>query len=688
MAKKKTSATAEIPTESSKDTEEGFRGGLKLPLDRVTDKGTRLRDDLSAHVKQVFEQERRNHKSLEEKIQKWQNMYFGIKPAKSWPWEGCANVAVPITRSSVDTIFSRAFDAIFNKSKVWLVRARKPEYIDMAKEVEDSLDWFQRNILHLKDKVKSPLLQAIKMGTGIGKNVYERKRRTAYRYPTQDEASNNAIHKYPLGEDGEKGIKFVKTVYDGPNFYPVSREDFLISSDATDIEGAYLCGHRMYMRRAQLDSKVKQGLYDKEAVDKISAPDTVDEVKEGRIASSNLGTERIGYTEPFEVWELWTRYDVDNDGEEDEIMVVYHPSSGQILRGIYSPLFSGARPYVKFTFYPKEFSFDGEGCVQILEHLQELLDTLVNQMVDRITMINCPILFYREGSGVEDIKTLRPGMKYPIPDNPAEAIYEVRTSDQTLSLANEISWIMSMMDRALGITPISLGISTAERPVAKDTFAQQEETNKKFKFGIENIRDGLTEEGYTILEFLAQYQPAFKYEAKDGSGKMEMRTVQFPVDYIRDAFEIELVASSELINNEVRREIYIATYQLLSDFMTKLGSMAQMLTSPQVPSTFKQIIFDANDKSVKIMNKILEQFPDLKDSASLILDIKTSLGEQGVQQVMMQSADVIAQQQQMAQQQAAEQQPPQGPPPEQGPPMEEQPMVGPEQMLTGGQPNA
>lgn len=675
MAKKK---QTKAQTEATKETIEGFQGGLKLPMDRVMENGNTLRTELMVHVKSVFDQEKDNQSKLVAKLLDWEKMYAGIKPPKSWPYPNCSNVAIPVTRSSVDTIFVRIFDAIFNKLKVWIVKPRSAEYVKSAREVEDALDWFQRNILKLKSKLTSPLLQGIKCGTGIGHLVYESKKRTVYRYATPEETADESVKKYQQGGKGPKLIKYVETTYEGPNFYPVPREDFLISTDSCELEGAYLVGHKKTYRKKQLETKARQGIFDKEIVDKITGPDMVDKNKESRAAAENKDIQHTPYTDPYDIWKLWLRFDVDDDGEEDDICVDFHPGSGEILRGIYNPLFSGTRPYARFVFYPKEYSFDGEGICQILEHLQITLDTMVNQMIDRVTQINAPALFVQEGSGLEDLKTITPGMVRSTAVNPANSIYEFRFSDVTVSLANEVGWILSMMDRAVGITPISQGISTAERPVAKDTFAQQEETNKKFKYGTDNIRDCITELGYQILEFIAQYQPSFTYNIEGENGMAETRTVQFPVEHIRDAFELELAASSELMNQEVRREMYLTVYQLLSDFMTKVGSMAQALTSPQVPSEFKKVLFDASDKSVLIMNKILENFPDLKDKETLILDLSKVVDGQ---KVLMQSADIMAQQAQMAQQQ-------QGPPPGQGgQPLPSQngqmPMTSPDQMLAG-----
>jgi hypothetical protein len=681
MAKKKDKLA--VDPESSKSSVEGFRGGMRLPLDRVTDKGTKLRAELEIHIREVFDKEKSNQRNLEDNLTKCQNVYDGQREAKTWPFPNCSNVAVPQTRSAVNTVFVRIIDALFNKQKVWIVKGRKAEFIDVAKEVEDGLDWFQRNILHLKKKILSPLKQGLETGTGIGELVYEEKRRTVYRYATPAEEKDEAVHKYPLPGTSTKGVKYVQQTYAGPNFYPVSREDFIISADATEIEDAYLVGSRFTLRKKQLESRVRQGLYDKEPVEKMTSPDQPSDQRKGRAKLEGKELETVPYTDPYELWKLWLRYDVDDDGEEDDITVIYHPSSGQIVRGIYAPLFSGMRPYTKFVFYPKKFSFDGDGIVQILRHLQETLDTLVNQMIDRVTQINSPILFTREGCGLDGVKSLTPGRVYPLADTPKDAVQEFRFSDVTISLGNEIQWISSMMDRAVGVTPISLGISTAERPVAKDTFAQQEETNKMFAFGTDNMRDCFTELGYKILEFIAQYQPTFEYHKEGKGGAPETRTVQFPVEYIRDAFEIELAASSELLNQEVRREIFMQTYQLLSDFMTKIGGMAQMITSPQVPSDFKKVLIDASDKSVLILNKILENFPDMKDSKSLIMDISSVID---TNKMIQQSADIIAEQQAAAQAAQQAQQGPQGPPQgPQGPPQGQmptnQPLASPEQQL-------
>jgi len=146
------------------------------------------------------------------------------------------------------------------------------------------------------------------------------------------------------------------------------------------------------------------------------SPDKEDEVKEGRAESQHKEIKKIESAKPFEIWELWTSYDVDEDGEEDDIVLTFHKESGTILSGIYNPLFIGFKPFVPLVFYPHEYSIDGEGVAEILESVQYELDSLHNQKLDRLTQINNPVVFVRSGSNLEDLEYLEPGKVYVVDD--------------------------------------------------------------------------------------------------------------------------------------------------------------------------------------------------------------------------------------------------------------------------------
>jgi len=607
--------------EKSKTDIVGWIGGLPVKLSRKMESGKTLREELEKHIGDLLQQELDNQQAFIDKIPTWNRQYRGIKPTKSTPWENCANVAVPVTRAYTDSILVRVVDSIFSKRKVYTVKAKKAELMERAREIEEGFDWFIKKVLKLKKKVLFPLIQATKIGVGYAKVVNEEKNRTIYRYATPEERKDKSIIKYDLEGTDAKAVKETKTTYKGPNVYPVDRADWVMSSEVADIQDAYICGFRTDFRKADLDLRVRRDIMDEDAVKKITVcPDDFTDQKIERDADADKENTKEGLSQTYAIWELWTKYDVDEDGEEDYIVLLYHLPTRTIAKAIYTPLFTGQYPFVKWTLYPTEYSSDGEGTCQTLESIHEEIDTMHNQRIDRITEINLPMIFYRLGCGIEGKPTTEPGKWFGVEDDPSKVVKEVLFHDTTPSSFTEEDRLMSLAQLATGNTPAVMGMPTAERPVARDTQSQVEETNKKFKYGHENVREGFIDLGYMLLEFFAQYMPKFTY-TKTINGKVTEQTMELPLGDIREMFDLDLMVSNDLNSQSTRREGNMTVYSLLSDYMTKVYGMAQMIEGPEVPSDLKRVLLDACEKSGKIVNRIVEDF-DVPDADELVIKVE------------------------------------------------------------------
>jgi hypothetical protein len=265
-----------VPTteELSKESESGFLGGMSIDLDKEVD-GKILRDSLSKHIKETLDLEISNQQARVDKISTWEDQYAGVYEETDFPFEGAAALSPPITRTSTDTIAVRIFDAIWGKRKLWLIKNNIPGLEDQARELEDFLNWFQKHQLKLREKMFSPIMQALKTGTGVGKLVYERKVRTVYRYATEEEENDSKVHKYKIFNSKNLGVKIVEELYNGPNYYPVPREDLVVSSDATGVDDAYLIGFRFYLRKPQLEARGRDRGKGKEKKPAVYYPDAV-----------------------------------------------------------------------------------------------------------------------------------------------------------------------------------------------------------------------------------------------------------------------------------------------------------------------------------------------------------------------------------------------------------------------------
>lgn len=542
-------------------------------------------------------------------------------------WCGqCSNVSDSLTRYGVDTILVRLLDAIFNRRKVIIVKALKAELNDSARKLEEALDWFQKHVLKLREKLLSPIIQQLKIGTGIVHINWESKKRTIYRYATPEELEDKSITTYPVEGTKSRLVKDVQTVYEGPQIFGVPREDFIASTDADTVEEAYLAGFRKSYRKYELSQKFRQG-WRKEAAGKIIGPDQYTDNKEDKADTQDKELIKTPFSEPYTIWHLWLKYDCDGDGSPDDIILGYHMPSEKIVYCQYNPVFTGNRPFVKIVGYPKEYSFDGMGICEAVYQDQEQLDSIKNQRFDRMTLLNTYVTMTREGAFQEKF-VWENGKNYVCTDQDMENAFRVIQGPPIYPDTYQIEdRTRANGEKSIGITPAVMGMQTAERPVAKVELSNVEEANKKFKSYIDNIRLAIQEIFYQILELWAQYQPTVRYKSEQG-GEFKEETVEIPnLAAIREGLEIELAASTEMLSQETRREVNIVVFQMLSKYYSDLGTMAQAVTNPQVPPDFKKYVFAVDKASSKLLKDIMRDF-DKNNPDELIVGLSDIINEQ------------------------------------------------------------
>ena len=630
-------------TELIKSEIESFRGGKSINLDKEIN-GLILRDKLSTDISTWLEDAIRSQSELISDLSKWNRQYQGKKDAKTFPYPGAANVAIPVTRSRVDAILVRIFERVFGQMRIFIIKAKEADFADMAYSLEEGLDWWAKGIAKLKQKLRSPLLQAIKTGTGIVKLVWKRIPRTTY-----------------INTEGDKPPeKKVITEYDGPDVEGIKREDFIISSDATSIEDAFLVGHRIYLRRPEIEKRVKLEIYEPNTLERLS-PEDYDTTKKERSEATGVILED-GIHKPYILHDLWFEYDVDGDGLPDSINITFHKATGTIIRAIYNPFFNSFRPFIAFKPYPREYVFDGEGGCEILESLQEEIDSIHNQRLDRMTQINNPYIFAKAGLNLPDY-TRAPGKIIEVEEDISESSLRIEpTHDVYPSTFNEEAMLHKAADEAMGVSPEVMGMPTSERPVYREAMARLGEANKKFMYLSDNVLDdGMAVLGRKVLEMIAQYAPEYKYYVDDqkstGAGQnYKMKTIEFPLDYLWDSVTIELAAAKEIMNQTTRREVNTEMYGMLSDAGQKLIGMAQAITSGQLPTALAPYVMRWAKVAEKLLERIMRDF-NQPDAEALVVKMDEQEIQQAVQEMQQKQQMMMQMQAQQTQAEGQQEQP-------------------------------
>ena len=611
--------------EQTRTQEDFFRGGMPLPLDRRMKDGRTLKEHLEKDVIGWLQEAIEAHQPRINLIRRLEKLYRGEKPPKSFPYEGCHNTSIPVTRSRVDAVVVRIFDAAFGQAKMFIVKPQTPEMVELQKPTEDALEWWQKHQVQLKKKLYSPSMQAIKTGTGFVYMPFVNKKRTVVRPAVSGDEMNPNVKSVTINTSGGgvPGVKETVTTFSGPDVISLDRIDVVWSPEATDIQDALVCGFKTELRKPQVEIRVKQGFYLPDTMEKISKSSRSKE-KTSRAAGKGLKLQ--DKADIYEIWQVWAKYDVDGDGEEDDIVLSVNVSSKTVMRGMFNEFFDGFRPLIPITFYPLENSIDGEGLCEIMEKVQEEIDSVHNQRLDRMDQINSRITIAMANCGLDDFQAV-PGTIWFVHDSPQNVIMELERSDIYPSTWQEESLLNNYADQLSGVTPAVMGQTTSERPVAKETFAMLQEANKKFKFGIDNYRDNtLNRIGQVAVEQMAQFKPSYSYSVEQG-GQFEQKMLNLPWGYMRDSVKIEIAASTEMFNQEARREIDLTLYGIQNDFYTKMGGMLQSVFNPTIPPPFKMFVLQVAQAGIDTMKNIYEDF-GRRDADKMIIDLQKIPGLQ------------------------------------------------------------
>lgn len=150
----------------------------------------------------------------------------------------------------------------------------------------------------------------------------------------------------------------------------------------------------------------------------------------------------------FEITERWT----------ENRLVVFMPMSGKPIeiKDTDNPYDHNEKPYSRVVFFPRPFQFYGLGIPKLVDHLQELLNSVTNQRVDSVTMrihsmiAAAPVALpgYKQ-SGI----TIRPlGILWT---NDPNAVKELKFGDVNPSAYVEPDHIKEAMRIAVGVDEFS-----------------------------------------------------------------------------------------------------------------------------------------------------------------------------------------------------------------------------------------
>jgi hypothetical protein len=402
----------------------------------------------------------------------WTNFQrTGLNPA----FEGASDVHVPLAFSHIKAMHARIYNAVMGMDPIFSLKPRTAVSEEKQETKETILNWavtdFANNGDGWEAAIDQDIWSFVADGTSVTKQPWKRDVRKFV------DVEEKLIRPIQLDDNGhpkyeEKEVEREEIVYDGPMLETVKLEDFYIIGDnAEDVDSADMVAHRQQYTRSDLIKMSNLGFFRADATQRVVAKEPqvlgdtftkgdqsvlkqLDEYASG----INKGATSAGIRS-YIIYEVYFRYDIDDDGIDEELVAWMEESSREILRLTYLERVGpgGKRPFTLKKLIPRKGSPYGIGFGEMLYGLNNEVDAIHNMRLDFGTLQNVPFFFYRAASGVNP-QTIKVGPGKGIPlDDPNGDVSFPQFQGNTAYGFNEEAKVTSYAENATSLSPLALG---------------------------------------------------------------------------------------------------------------------------------------------------------------------------------------------------------------------------------------
>jgi hypothetical protein len=505
-------------------------------------------------------------------VERWQRFYRlrrSYVKRKKGDWR--SKIFVPVAFWNIETVLPR----LVAQLPKGIVKGVGPEDVEGAEAMEDLLTWSENRCGLFLELVKSTK-SCLTYGTGILKTYHRRVTKPFIRpagYGAESEAvpmtdpetggpfvdvDGEPVMASPNGQEASEQPDTYE-VYDGPAADYVDIENFWPAPEATGMNDARYVFHRMFRDLNHIAEFVKKGVYRMPGNMGASDITSEEEPAQQRAASVELGTLAKDPTrKPVELLEFWT---------EEQVITVANRKA--ILRVQKNPFLHGEIPFVRMVDYLIEGEFWGQGEIEAIEGLQDVMNALVSQRIDNVRLTMDKMFMVMKGA-VGDLRDLRvrPGGVIEVDTSNTgtleQSIMPLDLGDVTSSAFAEVEQVERFIEKVSGISGYEMG---TDAPSLNDTatgialIQEAGNTRQAFKTVLAEMT-GLTRLARHFGSIIQQFWDTERVVRLVGD-KGEDIFQTFTPDAIQGAFDYDIESGSATQTESVRQASADSLFQML-----------------------------------------------------------------------------------------------------------------------------
>lgn len=566
-------------------------------MSRQLDVDPEILAKLSSYLTTELENHRAERGALEDRwVRELQD--FWAEPSESspeLPVTGFASIIVPLTAIAVEAVHARDMGQLFGLKELVTVDVTQ-ENQNVKQSLEQFFNHEFLNTLSFRSKVESPLLQMTKNGTGIMTVGYREVKTNVVR------TSDGVEIKVPVYR--EKG-----TAIDG-----IDIADFLMPFYATEVEASAWVGHRFRISEYTLKQMVAASQLAPDAYEKLNGYYVGVTITRNKLDAEvqELTNTVPVYPSEITLARILLDFDVDGNGEESAIEVIFHEDSQQIL----SLTYNDQRDYEKGVYIPMEYRWYGYGIAKQNNQFQEEVTAQHRQRLDNATIANMAMFKVKKtASWIKDDEPIFPGKKWFVED--MEDIQPMFIGDVKASAYNNENQVVIYSQQRTGVNELTLGMPNIGTPgTASDSLARVQESNRKFDYTYNNKKDFLNRVVWRAAQSIIKYGPVDRQVFSILPAGAEVEVYLKDIERLKNKlfFNIQLAGAKN--NKVLDRNTYTQLAGMQTQYWTQVMGLAQQLQDPALMQEMAKAALRAADQ---VNLEILRAF-DIPNPEKLIFN--------------------------------------------------------------------
>ena len=507
------------------------------------------------------------------------------KNPKDSPWQGSSDVGIPIDAFTIEGLLPRFLKVCYGAKPVVWIRGTGESDIPNAPIVQEAINYQLNRLIKIYRRMKLIFKTVIIEGDGFAKCVWEKRTRPFLKivrnlqHPLTGEflidpeagkpiEVKEDFKPQPIDELGSIPIiiknerQEEKTIYEGPTIYGRTVKELIIpkNADSPEIEDwDWICDtyDKTFDWLARREGDIKEGKFN------------ISKIREELL--ENAPDHNKAMREPIKIYEWYGKYDIDEDGKDEEIVAFVSPKYKWLLGWMLSPF--SVRPFFHYQIIPMEGKPFGKGVPEFLIGMRDMVDAVFNQMIDRGSIDNNPPIIV-PSEHEDELNPFGPGVKWKSDNSGAYRVLDLPKSEQ-MEFA-KMNFLLGMVQKLFGVMDYAVSDTggLAGNRTASGIMTVVGEGNIKFDDMIRALQD-TNEDLYEFIVSLNSdnLDDNFIYLLTEKQGN-PFKSIN--KSYWAGNYDFESVGNSININRQIEQDRAILAYRTAVDSYGKNPALSEL----------------------------------------------------------------------------------------------------------------